>query len=62
MPGQTPAQTADSVAVNQKAPEKTELPEEIDAYASGDFIGIEKVNDPTFAQKILGDGCGDCSK
>ena len=42
--------------MNQKAPEKTELPEEIDAYASGDFIGIEKVNDPTFAQKILGDG------
>ena len=56
VPGQTPAQTADSAAVNQKATEKAELPEEIDAYASGDFIGIEKVNDPTFAQKILGDG------
>ena len=28
----------------------------IGAFTSGEFIGIEKVNDPTFAQKILGDG------
>ena len=32
------------------------LPEEIGAFTSGEFIGIEKVDDPTFAQKILGDG------
>lgn len=32
------------------------LPEEISAFTSGEFIGIEKVKDPTFAQKILGDG------
>ena len=31
------------------------LPEEIGAFTSGEFIGIEKVKDPTFAQKILGD-------
>ena len=36
--------------------EKTELPEEIYAYVPGEFVGIEKVNDPTFAQKVLGDG------
>lgn len=35
---------------------KAELPEEIAAFTSGKFIGIEKVNDPTFAQKMLGDG------
>lgn len=32
------------------------LAEEISAFASGEYIDIEKVNDPTFAQKILGDG------
>lgn len=53
---QTAAQTAGSVAEQEKKTEKAELPEEIDAFASGEFIGIEKVNDPTFAQKILGDG------
>ena len=31
------------------------LLEEIGAFTSGEFIGIEKVKDPTFAQKILGD-------
>lgn len=36
--------------------EKAELPEEIYAFASGEFVGIEKVNDPTFAEKVLGDG------
>ena len=36
--------------------EKAELPEEIYAYVPGEFVGIEKVNDPTFAQKVLGDG------
>lgn len=30
--------------------------EEIAAFVPGEFIGIEKVNDPTFAQKVLGDG------
>ncbi len=35
---------------------KEELPEEILAFASGEFVGIEKVNDPTFSQKVLGDG------
>lgn len=35
---------------------KRELPEEILAFASGEFVGIEKVNDPTFSQKVLGDG------
>ena len=30
--------------------------EEIAAFVKGDYIGIEKVNDPTFAQKILGEG------
>lgn len=30
--------------------------EEICAYVKGGLIGIEKVNDPTFSQKILGDG------
>ncbi len=32
------------------------LPEEIDAFVSGECMGIEEVNDPTFAQKVLGDG------
>lgn len=35
---------------------KQGLPEEILAFASGEFVGIEKVNDPTFSQKVLGDG------
>lgn len=30
--------------------------EEIGAFAEGSYTGIEKVNDPTFSQKILGDG------
>lgn len=30
--------------------------EELDAFASGKYVGIEKVNDPTFSQKVLGDG------
>lgn len=40
--GQTSAQTAE--------------PEKLAAFADGQFMGIEKVNDPTFAQKVLGDG------
>ena len=32
------------------------MPVEISAFTSGEFIGIEKVKDPTFAQKVLGDG------
>ena len=54
--GQTTQQQEGSVQENVEEREKAELPEEIDAFASGEFIGIEKVNDPTFAQKILGDG------
>ncbi len=37
-------------------PDSEEISEEIGAYVKGDYIGIEKVNDPTFAQKILGEG------
>ena len=36
--------------------EKAELPEEIYAFAPGEFVGIEKVKDPTFAEKVVGDG------
>ena len=36
--------------------EKAELPEEIYAFVPGEFVGIEKVKDPTFAEKVLGDG------
>ena len=32
------------------------LSEELCAFTSGEYMGIEKVNDPTFAQKVLGDG------
>lgn len=32
------------------------LAEELDAFTSGKYVGIEKVNDPTFSQKVLGDG------
>lgn len=42
--------------VTERQIEDAELPEELDAFANGELIGIEKVNDPTFAQKILGDG------
>lgn len=30
--------------------------EELAAFTSGEYIDIEKVSDPTFAQKVLGDG------
>lgn len=30
--------------------------EKLAAFADGQFMGIEKVNDPTFSQKVLGDG------
>lgn len=30
--------------------------EELGAFAEGELVGIEKVSDPTFAQKVLGDG------
>ena len=42
--------------ISAKEEEAGELPEEIDAFAAGEFIGIEKVKDPTFAEKVLGDG------
>lgn len=40
--GQTSVQTAEA--------------EKLAAFADGQFMGIEKVNDPTFSQKVLGDG------
>ena len=43
---------ADSKASAVAAP----AAEEIGAYANGQFAGIETVSDPTFAQKILGEG------
>ena len=52
----TVSQTDGAVEKMTAGAETAALPEEIDAYVSGDFIGIEKVNDPTFAQKVLGDG------
>ena len=56
-----PSEAAPSSSVQETASlaeesEKAELPEEIYAFASGEFVGIEKVNDPTFAEKVLGDG------
>lgn len=41
--------------IQQKEQEKGGA-EEIGAFAKGKYIGIEKVNDPTFSQKILGEG------
>ncbi len=41
---------------NSDKEEVADLPEEISAFVSGEYIGIEKVNDPTFAEKVLGDG------
>lgn len=32
------------------------LAEELNAFAAGKYVGIEQVNDPTFSQKVLGDG------
>ena len=55
IPSSGAAQT-DVTAAENGAAERAELPEELDAFADGELIGIEKVNDPTFAQKILGDG------
>ena len=40
--GQTSVQTAET--------------EKLAAFADGQFMGIENVNDPTFSQKVLGDG------
>lgn len=48
--------TASSGEKKTENSKKAELPEEIYAYVPGEFVGIEKVNDPTFAQKVLGDG------
>ena len=47
-------------SIPEKSTEETahqgNLPEEIDAFVSGECMGIEEVNDPTFSQKVLGDG------
>ena len=51
-----PSSSAKENASLAEEPEKAELPEEIHAFATGEFLGIEKVNDPTFSQKVLGDG------
>lgn len=32
------------------------LAEELNAFTAGKYVGIEQVNDPTFSQKVLGDG------
>ena len=48
--------TKDQAAGSAQTESASELPEEIDAFADGELIGIEKVKDQTFAQKVLGDG------
>ena len=50
---ETSAQQVSGQPVSDKA---ADFPEEIKAYVPGELVGIEKVNDPTFAQKVLGDG------
>ena len=50
-------ETVKTVEAREEAQEETAaLPEEIGAFTKGDLIGIEEVNDQTFAQKVLGDG------
>lgn len=52
-------ETEENKTVTAALPEEekeTSGEEEISAFAEGEFIGIEKVNDPTFSQKVLGDG------
>ncbi|HIR93948.1 MAG TPA: PTS transporter subunit EIIC [Candidatus Egerieimonas intestinavium] len=58
-PAKAPAQPAaiEETAAEQETAGKAEAAdEEIGAYVKGQFTGIEKVKDPTFAQKILGEG------
>lgn len=55
------AETANGAAAETAADSKASAlaapaAEEIGAYANGQFAGIETVSDPTFAQKILGEG------
>lgn len=50
---ETSAQQVSEQSVSAKA---ADFPEEIKAYVPGELVGIEKVKDPTFAQKVLGDG------
>ena len=49
-----PVKTVEAKEEDQK--KTAELSEEIGAFAKGDLIGIEEVNDQTFAQKVLGGG------
>lgn len=52
-------ETSQPAAPRAEESQKTEpaaVSEEIGAFAEGSYTGIEKVNDPTFSQKILGDG------
>ena len=52
-------ETSQPAALQTEESQKTQLAavsEEIGAFAEGSYTGIEKVNDPTFSQKILGDG------
>ena len=50
-------ETVKTVEAREEAQEETAaLPEEIGAFTKGDLIGIEEVNDQTFARKVLGDG------
>lgn len=47
---------AEHISETTEAQDAGNAEEEIGAFTSGEYIGIEKVNDPTFAQKVLGDG------
>lgn len=49
-------QLAASRTEESQKTEPAAVSEEIGAFAEGSYTGIEKVNDPTFSQKILGDG------
>lgn len=58
-PAKAPAQPAaieETAAEKETAGKAEAADEEIGAYVKGQFTGIEKVKDPTFAQKILGEG------
>lgn len=45
-----------SVQMQQNSITEKEEDDPVYAFVSGELIGIEKVNDPTFSEKVLGDG------
>lgn len=49
-------QPGQSVQMQQNITAEKEEVDPVYAFASGELIGIEKVNDPTFSEKVLGDG------